>query len=271
MFATCTVDLHENPDASCTSWPPLGPEEQATLFLERYPDFQITEISCVRDYLMRRLQMVCMQVEDEAVETLPNDTFIFDPNCDIDTLEWNCGYYAFTKTSKSYANGHLEHLMSLGLPYIRRLLEADGIQKRDLYLRESLTGSCSHDTTAYTFLTEALFSMGPNPAYIDKGHRPEGSPPFLYGSDPDVQLGIPDAWQWAHPEGPPVTLDNSPKAIRDWGYVFWDLDRLRDLGVLQKDPWALDSFSNSLDDQYLSVQERLTKEYVEDELNSWGS
>ena len=231
LFARCSPELGHDP-RTCLDVPSLTPAEQASSFLEKFPDFQVTEINCIRDYLYRRLRGTCSRLEDQAVETLAPETFIYDKGIDIETAEWNSGVYLFTENGKDYQDAHLEHLMSLGLAYVRRIFESTGEEKKNLFIRHS-DSVIQH--LEREFITEAIDFLGRNPARGDIPLLAKEDPPFVYEINGEAELDIPDAWQWAHSRAPPLLLkDDSQKGLRDWGYVFWDLSRLRQSGILER-------------------------------------
>lgn len=233
LFARCSPNLRHELRA-CPVDPSLSPEEQATRFLQKFPDFQVAEINSIRDYLFRRLRGICARLEDKAVDTLPPETFMFDQEGDVESAEWASGVYLFTNSGKYYQSQHMEHLMSLGLPYIRRIFEATGEEQKDLFIRHIPRDIIHHLETE--FITRALKCLGRNPARGDIPLLAKTDPPFVYEVNAGVELDIPDAWQWAHPRAPPLSLKDDPlKGLRDWGYVFWDFDRLRESGILEKE------------------------------------
>lgn len=233
LFGRCSSELDHDLQ-ECLSDPPLTPAEQASLFLEKFPDFQVAEINCIRDYLFRRLRGVCSQQEDKAVDTLPRETFIFDQHDDVEGAEWASGVWLFTNNGKAYQDDHLEHLMSLGLSYIRRIFDSTGEGQKNLLIRHIYPAVIQHLETR--FVTRALEYLGRNPAARDIPLLAKTDPPFPYEVNEDVELDIPDAWQWAHPRAPPSWLNEGAyKGLRDWGFVFWDLDRLRASGILERE------------------------------------
>ena len=92
----------------------------------------------------------------------------------------------------------------------------------------------------------------------------ETDPPFVYERETVSELNIPDAWHWAHPRGPPATLHESGyKGFNDWGYVFWDLERLHRSGILLQDRNAVRriSFWEHEENHQPSVQTRLREKH----------
>ena len=232
LFARCSTEFDHDP-RTCPDLPSMTPAEQASLFLEKFPDFQVTEINCIRDYLYRRLRGTCRRLEDKAFDTLAPELLTFDQDGDYETAEWRSGLYLFTNNGKDRQKHHLEHLMSLGLAYIRRVFESTGEEQKNLFIRH-VPGNCIQHLER-EFITSAFDCLGLNPAGHGIPFLANTDPPFVYRINTDVELDIPDAWQWAHPRGPPWGLsDDDSKGLRDWGYVFWDRDRLRESGILER-------------------------------------
>ena len=232
LFARCSPNI-DHSVRECAQSPSLTPGEQASLFLEHFPDFQITEINCVRDYLYRRLRGIFRQLEDTAVNTIPAVAFEFDQEADVESAEWSSGLWLFCNSGKAYQDKHIEHLMSLGLAYIHRIFESTGEEQRDLFIRHDDVAVINHIET--DFITTTLNCLGRNPARGKIALLAKTDPPFEYKVNADAELDIPDAWQWAHPRAPPLSLsDSAIKGLRDWGFVFWDLDRLRKSGIMER-------------------------------------
>lgn len=131
---------------------------------------------------------------------------------------------------------HIEHLMTLGLPCLRRIIQSSGDERKTWFSRRE--GSFFIQHLESSFLTQAFECLQavPNPACDGGIELPERSPPFDFGNADKSELGVPDAWQWAYPWGPPTSLwDRYEKGLRDWGYVFWNLDRVQDSGLLEQE------------------------------------
>ena len=260
LFAQCSANL-DHSIRKCASQPAVRPAEQASLYLGKFPDYQVAEIDCIRDYLIRRLRGICTELENEAVATLSHERFVFDREGDAETDQWSSGVFLFTKDGKQAQEGHLEHLMSLGLPYIRRIFESTGDERRALFVRD--IGSCLiQRINPWSFLTKALDCLGRNPAWENLLLPSEAESPCVLEATSDMELDIPAAWPWANPRRPPVMLHNhNSKGLRDWGYVFWDFDRLDRSGILERE--SNDVLVNKFDElgasRSPSVQERLLK------------
>ena len=232
LFARCHSEL-DHDTRECADLPSLTSVEQASLFLQKFPDFQVSEINCIRDYLYRRLRGILGRLEDKAVDTLSPEIFKFDPEGDVESAEWSSGVWLFTNNGQIHQDTHIEHLMSLGLGYVRQVFESAGEEQKNLFIRHIDAAITKH--IERDFITSAFERLDINPARQNIDLLAETDPPFEYEINADAELDIPDAWQWAHPRAPPLELsDFALKGLRDWGYVFWDYGRLRESGILER-------------------------------------
>ena len=230
LFARCSIDF-DHASRNCYHHAPIRTKEQAKLYLAKFPDFQIAEINCVRDYLDQQLRWVCFYLEEDAFKTLTLEAFNFGKHDDLGTFKeavYQSSNFIFTTTGKYRHDIHREHLMSLGLPYIRRILESTGEVKRDLFARASSKHHI-HINILWDsqFITNAFKQLYPD----DQSLLPT---PTNVVSD---ALGIPDAWKWAHPDPLELVMAGDLEFIglRSWGYVFWDKDRLQKSGMPERD------------------------------------
>ena len=230
LFSRCS---HDFPDGvhNCLRDPPLKPTEQATLFLLALPPFQITELGCIRDYLFRRLRGICDELENEAVRTLPLKAMTFKRH--DEAARWRSPLYVFTTQAQHQQSEHLEHLISLGLPYIKQIIEASGDKQRDLFLHHVYGFVNCHFET--DFLSKALQGLGRNPSFRDyvlSDRKKEFTP----ACDENGYSELPQGWLWGHYHRQPyLVCDKVHKGLRDWGYVFWDYDRLQNSGILRRE------------------------------------
>jgi hypothetical protein len=260
LFARCLPEL-DHDSQECARRAAVSFGEQASLYLGKFPDYQVAEINCIRDYLVRRLRGVCTQVEDEIAKTLSPETLVFDEDSDAETDQWDSGLFLFTEDGKARQRDHFEHLISLGLLYIRQIFESTGEERRTLFIRDNRSYLIQH-LLARDFLTRALESLGRNPAWVDFRSSGETEWPCSLETIPATELDIPAAWSWAHTFGPPIELsDIYCKGLRDWGYVFWDHDRIRNSGILQQTSHDVQQskFNEYEASKGPSVQQRLLK------------
>lgn len=228
LFSRCSGEQEK-----CTwSHKMIPVQEQTQLFLEKYQSFEVAEIHCVRDYLRRRLRGIYYEVEDEAVRT-PQQEY-YDQGYSCGTGRKSCPY-PFRYHGSSSQSGHLEHLMTLGLAYLRKAIEATGDERRDLILHGADT--CCAGLSDRNFITEALGRLG-----LDRwcagglvGAVNAQEELSLLSNHEDEVL-VPPGWLWYCTNRPTVMpADHSARGLRDWGYVFWDHSRLEELGILDRE------------------------------------
>ena len=230
LFSRCS---HDFPDGihNCLMDPALEPAEQVTLFLQDLPPYQITELGCIRDYLFRRLRGICDDLESEAVRTLPLKAMTFRRN--DEAARWQSPLYVFTTQAHHQQLEHLEHLISLGLPYIKQIIESSGDKQRDLFLHYVYGSVLCHFET--DFLSKAIESLGRNPSFRDQPLC-DREKEFTPECDENGYSELPQGWLWGHYHQQPYLVCNTVyKGLRDWGYVFWDYDRLQKSGILRRE------------------------------------
>ena len=236
LFSRCS---HDSPNGihTCLRDPPLGPTEQATLFLRNLPPIEIAELGCVRDYLFRRLRGIFDDLENEAVQTLPVKAMTFKRY--DEGARWRSPLYVFTTQAQHQQSEHLEHLISLGLPYIEQIIQSSGEKQRDLFLHYVYSSVLYH--FEQDFLSKALQGLGRNPSFQDyklSDRKTDFEPTY----DDDGYSELPQGWLWGHYHREPyLVYDKGHKGLRDLGYVFWDYDRLQDSGILRRE-WVISVF-----------------------------
>ena len=230
LFSRCShdppYDIH-----TCLRDPPLEPAEQAALFLRDLPAFQITELGCIRDYLFRRLRGIFDELENEAVRTLPLKAMTFRRF--DEAARWRSPLYVFTTQAQHEQSDHLEHLIALGLPYIRQIFESSGNEQRDLFLHYIYGSVLFHFES--DFLSKAFEGLGRNPSFRDY-KLSDKKTEFTPACDENGYSELPQGWLWGHYQRQPyLVCDRAHKGLRDWGYVFWDYDRLQKSGILRRE------------------------------------
>lgn len=235
LFGLSWSDLNHDV-RQCDYEQPLTAYRQAELFFQHKPAYQAAEIACIRDYLHRRLRGVFDQVEDEIIQEVqagcPN------PKDKYEGLDWdwnNGGRFQYLEDDDDYFgyNGkymqsfHIEYLLMLGLPYIRKILESTGDERRNLLVCNE-SGRFAY--TRMDFITKAL---GLNPLHTTNKQYGWFDRDIDSCLDENSKMDLPRGWVWAHPKCYYHGLvDVDAKGFRDWGYVFWDAERLQDAGVL---------------------------------------
>lgn len=206
---------------------PFTALEQAHLFLEEFNRWEIEEIACVRDYLIRRLNGIFDLVEDEFVEMNVGATVGL-----ADREHWEDMFVPrqinwFSTSAKHYHHWYMEYILARGLPFLRQVFQSTGQERMQL-----VTSNNVYNTE---FLTKALRQPSKDTEYDRDVRKAWGSvagkvPPEAVRDDLDTfNLG----WVWSHEDRlPPRHAAPWQKGLRDWGYVFWDRRRLEASGVI---------------------------------------
>ena len=235
LFSRCSSEFNHH-FRQCSYKPSLTAYEQAEMFFQKTPAYRAAEVACVRDYLHRRLRGVFDQVEDELVqEVQAGISHHKDMNHFLD-WDWDNGrrhqylendMHYFGYGGKYRQSFHIEYLLSLGLPCIRRILESGGHERQDLLLRPEFRCHAQDETD---FITTALgldHSVSNDGEY---GWYDRNGDSYL---DENSKLDLPPGWLWAHAGGYYHGLvDMEAKGLRDWGYVFWDQERLKKADIM---------------------------------------
>lgn len=191
---------------------------QARRYLLEYLADEIEEIACIRDYLARRLWGVFEAIEERALQGDP-DSAIRKLGKACQPVDW------FSSSAKVEHPEYIEYIMSKGLPFIREVLESDGLIgaelvmkhsfHRDLFISHALSDEANKNSTEISL----DYSAG----------KYDGEGDYV-GDDLDaMSLG----WLWANYGRIPSDWGRWPlKGLRDWGYMFWDSRRFIASGVL---------------------------------------
>ena len=157
LFAQCSHNIPDGIQIYLKD-APLTPAEQAGRFLQALPILQIAEIVCIRDYLFRRLKGICDELENEAVRTLPLKAMTFKRHGKVS--RWRSQLYLFTIQAQLDQLCQLEHLVSLGISYIRKIIESTGEEQRNVFLHYEYTSVRRHFEPE--FLSTALRGLEPH-------------------------------------------------------------------------------------------------------------
>ena len=196
--------------------------EQAQLFLETFPDWEIEEIACIRDYFISRLEKVFDELEDEFVDGMRAGTVRWQSTFLPD--RWDVEHHWFSKDAKYQHGSYMENLLSCGLSTLFRIFQEAGKKRKALVI--------SNSNSRCDFLTAALTKPGKrllaSPEEVAKYKL--GLMPIFHG---DTICGCNGGWMWGHQYHVGLRWANSHMyGLRDWGYVFWDMKRLEESGIL---------------------------------------
>jgi len=133
---------------------------------------------------------------------------------------WTLAKIYFETSRKYHQDRNIEHLIILGMRYVRMILEATGNERRDLMLHS--TDNFCGGLSARDFISDAL---GPLGLEIPLGEHAAVNVPeelSLLISYDDSFL-VPPWWVWLGSNGKYLNItDRSDKSLHDWIYVSWD-------------------------------------------------
>lgn len=186
-------------------------------FLNVYELDEIEELVCVRDYIIRRLWSIFDRIEDDFVREMS-----LQPHSDsvqaLSDDNW------FGEDGKEQHEYYMENLISLGLPFLRKVLTADRARSMELVL--------SNSVAIRGHLTDAIGKVAENEIESTESDRDNAEDMQNYKEDlTDCSYG----WHW----GKDLLLNIVPgyyrrKGCRDWGYVFWEKSRMNAANVIDR-------------------------------------
>lgn len=222
--------------------------ERSVLFLQSLRAWELEELLCVRSYMIDRLKGFLNQLEDDFMEAfLENKPYIRWPNDDDEDEEEVKGLNApeifFSQMGYMfYQYTWLESCLTRGLETLSEMFSANTFRGKFALLGY---WHWSHRLSGYfcPLMSQTLEEM---PASSEWG---------LAVKSESLEIGLHEnsieepneAWSWAlkfcaHPnklfnQRNPGTrtqtaLDNHP--LEGWGYVIWDHERLKRLGILTR-------------------------------------
>ena len=195
--------------------PSMTAEEQTHNFHEELELEEVEELACVRDYIVRRLWAIFDLMEDVVVAGEPSTT-----------RQGVCSHHNFfTDVGKHEHILYMERLMSQGLEVLQAVFAND--------LNSSTEIVISNCVPLEGYLSDALEKMHRMTDDIMKAMEARSKTPLQFSGDDirDSSIG----WLWAHDWHPGYESgDPALKGLRDWGYVFWDEQRVKASGILDR-------------------------------------
>lgn len=202
-------------------------KEQSQLFLQLFPKWQIEEIACIRDHLVHRLCEVFDSMEDDFVQRELSGKNAVKDYSPLD--RWDADDHWFSSFEKADQAEYMEHLLSLGLSFLRQVFQATG-EERDIII-------ISNRKAQYrSFLSAAL----EQPELHTEANRQdetdyENGVTVAFGEDAINNCN--EGWVWGNNFRPALLwASGSDRALRSRGYVFWDHLRLKSSGMLNFKP-----------------------------------
>jgi len=202
-------------------------KEQSQLFLQLYSKWEIEEIACVRDHLIHRLCEVFDSMEEDFVQReFAGNTPVREESC-LDRWEAEDQWYSSMAKMDQLEN--MEHLLSLGLSFLRQAFQAAGEERNKLIISNNRYQRRS-------FLSESLRQPKLDTETNDQD-RTAYQQGLAVAFEEDAIDKCNEGWIWGHEYRPAlVWASGSRKGLRSLGYVFWDHKRLESSGILSIKP-----------------------------------
>jgi hypothetical protein len=238
----------------------LSPQVIASLFVYFTP-WEVEEIACVHQYIVRWLRRILDEVEDDFVESVAaaegpsrlrflnkttadlddsdlEDPFVCNDECELgpDRVTWQLfdstdvafpSTVMFLKSQKQLQPALIENLATLPPEWFRTLVESSNPQRRNMINHNFQTKNDK--------IGEALCIRTPplGCRHFQAEYQGWKSGQQLEFEGDDLQKRN-FAWLWVHQMKPyPGYNDNCDTDLRAWGYVFWDKDRLDQMRLLE--------------------------------------
>ncbi len=215
--------------------------EQEFTFVELFPAWQVEELSCINDFMRDMIARKINEMEENFYASLIDDPSSWALKGFDGADRWfdDQDYLIFSSSTKGWWESNA-YLATLPLPDLRELLTAEGdeiVQVVKKYYGR-ITGE---------FLQEALSEM-PRRARYKTPEFEEHNQAVARGVKArfqgDALNHANEAWIWANYYRPCeiyVEASADPYAgdyregLRQFGYVFWDRDRLHQSGIFDQD------------------------------------
>lgn len=229
--------------------------------LSAFTPWEVEEIGCVHDYILRRLDLVTQQLEEVFIRSVVDADWTIrqneklmeqasvSPGARLKCLskilhpektseEYHCLGYSqslfedgrpedfFSIQAKRYRPSQMKALATLGAPFMRTLLLSDSKSKMELICRHEATYSYDlHDALQNSFPSGHFFSVEENAELWNHLISLQGE-----------SAGQPNkAWLWSRENnwrnGIYLPWDRDLRAL---GYVFWDDDRLQEMRFMEE-------------------------------------
>jgi len=208
-------------------WSDIDKLQPGVEFLNQWDPDEIEEIACIKDYIMRRLCIIFDQMEDDLVQGDPPEPVRIaaqapDNDDDFENPNW------FGSIGKSDHESFMENIMSLGLSFVQEVLSADRTRCAELVLSASKrAGGFLSDTLENSRIKGTMKNLD------EIGSR--SSPVHCHKSYHDALDEASLGWYWILLEHYRITPGwSQTQGPRDWGYIFWDKERMLAAGVLRQ-------------------------------------
>ena len=239
----------------------VSSEHVVALFAEFTP-WEIEEIACVHQYTVDWLKKILDEVEDDFIKSVaateqPSSSKFLpsgeDKSVDHHSMEaqlpfvsnnedelgpegvsWQPSEFTegsstimFLDSEKQSQPKLIEHLATLGFKFLRILIKADNPQRRSIINRNY---HYKYANLGYALRQCPWRTTG---FFYEEWKGWQRSQKLEFEGDEHEKRNL--GWLWAHQMTPyPGYYDTCNMNLRAWGYVFWDSDRLENLGIFKE-------------------------------------
>ena len=197
--------------------------------LGQFAPWEVEEIVCVHQYLRQRIQEIFDVLGDELMNSIMANpvngqaaTTLADRKETIMVSRFEAARddYCFSEAGKWAQQQMINYLAGRTLPFLRALFESEVHTQRRLVLTGFAFGS--------DLLSKILGRTGLREGTVgnDGQHRE-------YEGDKLTNYNL--AWQWSrYTYLPPHRCSSCVFNLREWGYVIWDQDRIKQSGLIDE-------------------------------------
>lgn len=198
-------------------------DDKSWLFLHLFPTWEVDEIACVWDYTTQKYAMLYKKYATELS--------VHSAHYDDDKVDEYDSTYSYmdriVEPDDVMIDDYVESCNSRGLVYLRSMLQAAASPPRQIeMLRENAWEF--GDSLRDVLMAPPYDHTFPTQGYIDWTNRVELR--FTNDTVKDVNA----AWVWSTGGRVEIMYARWYELI-EWGYVFWDKERLDGWGVLDTD------------------------------------
>ena len=198
-----------------------SPQERREMFLNAFSPWENEQLNTIYEYLYRKLS-VRMFASFDVPKIWPLLTVLAYNDVARHDVEWGEFSIPFYYNTHPPDNDRLEHYLSLGLSFVRKLVTVPTYDER---YRLLLLEHKKDETFMYITLSEMDYSIGKPIAGLTEADRAALAKP-MSALDPDK--GPAEAWFWAYYRENMAQCYalGEQKQLRERGYVMFDYDRL---------------------------------------------
>ena len=207
-------------------------DEKRAHFTRRMPPWEAEEIASVFDYLVRGIHQTFDLAEEDFLSAYTTEVglagtvgTIVGPSEGI----FETGNILYQARLKA-------HMLISGLCFLRRLFESTGEARLALVSAKDDVSHFYKPPSMNSLLDSSVAMAWAN---LNDHEDPSSSPGSLQFVSPGARANSIQqstlTWQWAHAQNASGDRRTSIyRELRGWGYVFWDLRRMRYSGILKQ-------------------------------------